>query len=69
MKESKSSFNLTNCLKEALRGIGVDGRQKVYRGMEYQVDLPPKVKIENGIAEAPRRRSQWERPASPARVH
>ena len=46
--------------KEALKGIGVDGmtitevrghgRQKghteVYRGMEYKVDLLPKVKIE-----------------------
>lgn len=47
-------------VKEALKGIGVDGmtisevrghgRQKghkeVYRGMEYQVDLLPKMKIE-----------------------
>jgi nitrogen regulatory protein P-II 1 len=47
-------------VKEALKGIGIDGmtisevrghgRQKghkeVYRGMEYQVDLLPKVKIE-----------------------
>jgi nitrogen regulatory protein P-II 1 len=47
-------------VKEALKAIGVDGmtisevrghgRQKghkeVYRGMEYQVDLLPKVKIE-----------------------
>ncbi len=47
-------------VKEALKGIGVDGmtitevrghgRQKghkeVYRGMEYQVDLLPKVKLE-----------------------
>jgi len=47
-------------VKEALKGIGVDGmtvsevrghgRQKghkeVYRGQEYQVDLLPKVKIE-----------------------
>lgn len=47
-------------VKEALRGIGIDGmtisevrghgRQKghkeVYRGMEYQVDLLPKVKLE-----------------------
>ena len=47
-------------VKEALKSIGVDGmtisevrghgRQKghkeVYRGMEYQVDLLPKVKIE-----------------------
>ncbi|MBS1832600.1 MAG: P-II family nitrogen regulator [Acidobacteria bacterium] len=47
-------------VKEALKGIGVDGmtitevrghgRQKghkeVYRGMEYQVDLLPKIKVE-----------------------
>jgi nitrogen regulatory protein P-II 1 len=47
-------------VKEALKNIGIDGltitevrghgRQKghkeVYRGMEYQVDLLPKVKIE-----------------------
>ena len=47
-------------VKEALRGIGVDGmtitdvrghgRQKghkeVYRGLEYTVDLLPKVKVE-----------------------
>lgn len=47
-------------IKEALRGIGVDGmtvlearghgRQKghkeVYRGQEYQVDLLPKIKLE-----------------------
>ncbi len=47
-------------VKEALKGIGVDGltitevrghgRQKghkeVYRGQEYQVDLLPKVKVE-----------------------
>ncbi len=47
-------------VKEALKAIGVDGmtitevrghgRQKghkeVYRGMEYQVDLLPKVKVE-----------------------
>jgi nitrogen regulatory protein P-II 1 len=47
-------------VKSALKGIGIDGmtisevrghgRQKghkeVYRGMEYQVDLLPKVKIE-----------------------
>ena len=53
-------------VKEALKGIGVDGmtitevrghgRQKghkeVYRGMEYQVDLLPKVKVEMVIAEA-----------------
>ena len=53
-------------VKEALKSIGVDGmtitevrghgRQKghkeVYRGMEYQVDLLPKVKIELVIADA-----------------
>jgi nitrogen regulatory protein P-II 1 len=53
-------------VKEALKAIGVDGmtitevrghgRQKghkeVYRGMEYQVDLLPKVKIEMVIADA-----------------
>src|SRR5437016_13630847 len=47
-------------VKEAIKGIGIDGmtvtevrghgRQKghkeVYRGMEYQVDLLPKVKLE-----------------------
>lgn len=47
-------------VKEALKGIGVDGmtitevrghgRQKghkeIYRGQEYQVDLLPKVKVE-----------------------
>jgi nitrogen regulatory protein P-II 1 len=47
-------------VKEALKGIGVDGititevrghgRQKghkeVYRGMEYEVDLLPKIKLE-----------------------
>jgi len=52
-------------VKEALKGIGVDGmtitevrghgRQKghkeVYRGMEYQVDLLPKVKLELVIAD------------------
>lgn len=52
-------------VKEALKGIGIDGmtitevrghgRQKghkeVYRGMEYQVDLLPKVKIELVIAD------------------
>jgi nitrogen regulatory protein P-II 1 len=51
-------------VKEALKGIGIDGmtitevrghgRQKghkeVYRGMEYQVDLLPKVKIEAVIS-------------------
>lgn len=53
-------------VKEALKGIGVDGmtvsevrghgRQKghkeVYRGQEYQVDLLPKVKLELVIADA-----------------
>ena len=53
-------------VKEALKGIGVDGmtitevrghgRQKghkeVYRGMEYQVDLLPKVKLEMVVADA-----------------
>jgi len=52
--------------KEALKGIGIDGmtitevrghgRQKghteVYRGMEYKVDLLPKVKIELVVADA-----------------
>src|SRR5579884_2499464 len=53
-------------VKEALKGIGIDGmtitevrghgRQKghkeVYRGMEYQVDLLPKVKIEMVISDS-----------------
>ena len=53
-------------VKEALKGIGVEGltisevrghgRQKghkeVYRGMEYQVDLLPKIKIETVIPDA-----------------
>ncbi|MBN9657735.1 P-II family nitrogen regulator [Paludibaculum fermentans] len=53
-------------VKEALKGIGVDGmtiievrghgRQKghkeVYRGQEYQVDLLPKVKIELVVSDA-----------------
>ena len=53
-------------VKEALKSIGVDGmtitevrghgRQKghkeVYRGMEYQVDLLPKIKIEMVIPDA-----------------
>ena|SRR3569833_1166990 len=53
-------------VKEALKGIGVDGltitevrghgRQKghkeVYRGMEYDVDLLPKVKIETVVPDA-----------------
>jgi len=52
--------------KEALKGIGVDGmtvtevrghgRQKghteVYRGMEYKVDLLPKIKLEMVIPDA-----------------
>jgi len=52
-------------VKEALKGIGIDGmtisevrghgRQKghkeVYRGMEYQVDLLPKVKLEMVVAD------------------
>jgi len=47
-------------VKEAIKGIGIDGmtvsevrghgRQKghkeIYRGMEYQVDLLPKIKLE-----------------------
>ena len=47
-------------VKEAMKGIGIDGmtitevrghgRQKghkeIYRGMEYQVDLLPKIKLE-----------------------
>ena len=53
-------------VKEALKGIGIDGmtitevrghgRQKghkeVYRGMEYQVDLLPKVKLELVVPDA-----------------
>src|ERR1700686_2028169 len=53
-------------VKEALKKIGIDGmtitevrghgRQKghkeVYRGMEYQVDLLPKVKIEMVVSDA-----------------
>ena len=53
-------------VKEALKGIGVEGitisevrghgRQKghkeVYRGMEYQVDLLPKIKLETVIPDA-----------------
>lgn len=53
-------------VKEALKAIGIDGmtitevrghgRQKghkeVYRGMEYQVDLLPKVKVEMVIGES-----------------
>lgn len=53
-------------VKEALKGIGVEGitisevrghgRQKghkeVYRGMEYQVDLLPKIKLETVVADS-----------------
>jgi nitrogen regulatory protein P-II 1 len=53
-------------VKEALKGIGIDGititevrghgRQKghkeVYRGMEYEVDLLPKIKLEIVIPDA-----------------
>ena len=53
-------------VKEALKNIGIDGmtilevrghgRQKghkeVYRGMEYQVDLLPKVKLELVVSSA-----------------
>src|SRR5450755_4783534 len=53
-------------VKEALKRIGIDGmtitevrghgRQKghkeVYRGMEYQVDLLPKVKVEMVVPDA-----------------
>ena len=53
-------------VKEAIKGIGIDGmtvsevrghgRQKghkeVYRGMEYQVDLLPKIKIEMVVPDA-----------------
>ena len=55
-----------DAVKEALKGIGVDGmtisevrghgRQKghkeVYRGQEYNVDLLPKVKVELVISDA-----------------
>jgi nitrogen regulatory protein P-II 1 len=53
-------------VKEALKAIGIDGmtitevrghgRQKghkeIYRGMEYQVDLLPKVKLEMVVADS-----------------
>jgi nitrogen regulatory protein P-II 1 len=53
-------------VKDALKGIGIDGmtilevrgqgRQKghkeVYRGMEYQVDLLPKIKLELVVPDA-----------------
>jgi len=52
-------------VKEALKGIGIDGmtisevrghgRQKghkeIYRGMEYQVDLLPKIKVEMVVSD------------------
>ncbi|MDP8981198.1 MAG: P-II family nitrogen regulator [Acidobacteriota bacterium] len=55
-------------VKEALKAIGIDGmtitevrghgRQKghkeIYRGMEYQVDLLPKVKLEMVVADSQR---------------
>jgi nitrogen regulatory protein P-II 1 len=53
-------------VKESLKAIGIDGltvsevrghgrpqgHQEVYRGMEYEVDLLPKVKIETVIPDA-----------------
>jgi nitrogen regulatory protein P-II 1 len=53
-------------VKEAMKGIGIDGmtvievrghgRQKghkeIYRGMEYQVDLLPKIKLEMVIPDS-----------------
>ena len=53
-------------VKEALKAIGIDGmtitevrghgRQKghkeIYRGMEYQVDLLPKIKVEMVVPDA-----------------
>src|SRR3954467_2269151 len=53
-------------VKEALKQIGIDGmtitevrghgRQKghkeVYRGMEYQIDLLPKIKVETVVIDA-----------------
>jgi nitrogen regulatory protein P-II 1 len=53
-------------VKEAIKGIGIDGmtvtevrghgRQKghkeIYRGMEYQVDLLPKIKLEIVVSSA-----------------
>ncbi len=52
-------------VKEALKNIGVEGmtvtevrgygrqrgHKEIYRGMEYQVDLLPKIKIETVIAD------------------
>jgi nitrogen regulatory protein P-II 1 len=53
-------------VKEALKAIGIDGmtvtevrghgRQKghteIYRGMEYQVDLLPKIKVESVVPDS-----------------
>ncbi len=53
-------------VKEALKAIGVDGitvtevrghgrqsgHKEVYRGMEYQVDLLPKVKVETVVPDS-----------------
>ena len=64
-EDAKSKPHKLEDVKEALKGIGIDGmtisevrghgRQKghkeVYRGMEYQVDLLPKVKIEMVVAD------------------
>ena len=66
-KRSRQSSSRTRLedVKEALKNIGVDGmtitevrghgRQKghteVYRGMEYKVDLLPKVKLEMVVAD------------------
>ena len=71
-------------VKEALKNIGIDGmtitevrghgRQKghkeVYRGMEYQVDLLPKVKLEMVVADSRAGRSDPDAgstPRAPAR--
>ena len=70
-------------VKEALKGIGVDGmtitevrghgRQKghkeVYRGQEYNVDLLPKVKIEMVVADARSTKCsrRWRSPRARAR--
>ena len=57
-------------VKEALKAIGIDGmtitevrghgRQKghkeIYRGMEYQVDLLPKIKVEMVVPDARRKK-------------
>ena len=69
-------------VKEALKAIGIDGmtitevrghgRQKghkeVYRGMEYQVDLLPKVKARDGGLRRARRRSDPDRGRRSART-